>query len=79
MEIKPGDVVDTNDTTKIWYASTVLDRIIRQEEDGNEFILLKIGFRIYHPDGNKKDNNNKPFFGWSESFDEFIPASSPRV
>ena len=37
MELKPGDIVDGYDSTKIWYLSTVIDRSYRREDD-NEFL-----------------------------------------
>ena len=70
--------MDAFDSTRIWYASTVVDKKT-QKEDDNEYIYLKIGFRTYHPEGNREDNNKEKFFGWSESFDEWIPAFNPRI
>jgi len=40
---------------------------------------LKIGFRNYDERGNKQDNVNRQFFGWSENFDETIPNYSSRI
>ncbi len=57
LELKPGDIVDAHDSSKIWYASTIIDRIIKTEDDGNQYILLKIGYRMYSPEGNKQDYN----------------------
>ena len=34
---------------------------------------------MFHPEGNKEDDNHRKFFGWSEKFDEWIPAYSPRI
>lgn len=48
-------------------------------QHSDDFLVYKIGFRTYNPDGNKEDNNKRKFFGWSESFDEWIPAFSPRI
>ena len=79
-DLKSGDTVDTFDSTKIWYGSTIMDRQIKIDENsGKEYLVLKIGFRLYHPEGNKEDNNKEKFFGWSESFDEWLPAYSPRI
>lgn len=38
-----------------------------------------IGFRVYHPEGNRDDVHLKKYFGWSESFDEKYSAYSPRI
>ena len=51
-ELKAGDVIDAFDSTRIWYAATVTERATRFD-DNIEYLSLKIGFRVYHPDGNK--------------------------
>jgi hypothetical protein len=45
-DAKVGDLVDAYDTTRQWYESTVIDRRYRND-NGNEFIELNIGFRVY--------------------------------
>jgi hypothetical protein len=42
-------------------------------------MVYKIGFRTFDPEGNKEDNEGNRYFGWSETFDEWIPAYSPRL
>ena len=32
--LKPGDIVDAYDTTKVWYSSTVLEKEVREMEEG---------------------------------------------
>jgi len=50
------------------------------DESGGQIKMVNLGFRIYHPQGNKYDElDNRPFFGWSERFDEWMPAYSPRI
>ena len=46
--------------------------------------MAHIGFRVYTdkipPDRKeKKDALGRTFYGWSENFDEWIPAFSPRI
>ena len=41
--------------------------------------MVNIAFRIYHPDGDKKDKNGEKFFGWDETFDEWFPLYSSRI
>lgn len=77
-ELKVGDLIDACDLTKVWYSSTIIDKEIRSFND-KDVIFLRIGFRIYDENGNKIDLNRNKFFGWSESFDEWLPAYNPRV
>lgn len=80
--LKPDDKVDAYDNTRIWYASTIQDKIYRKDNenlDGPDIPVYNVGFRTLDPNGNKEDNQHRRYFGWSESFDEFIPAYSPRL
>ena len=82
LNLKKDDLVDAYDNTRIWYASTIIDNLQRKDldnPDGKDFLVYKVGFRTYSADGNKEDNLHRKFFGWSESFDEWIPASSPSL
>jgi hypothetical protein len=79
LALNVGDIVDAHDSTKVWYQSTIVEKVLITEENGNQYAKLKIGFRTYHPEGNKYDNEQRSFFGYSESFDEWIPACSPRI
>lgn len=75
-EVKVADLVDAQDAMKIWYASTVVDKKANKDEGYPE---VKIGYRTYHPEGNREDNNREKYFGWSESFDNWLPLYSPRI
>jgi hypothetical protein len=50
-----------------------------KEEEVNEYPMVKIGFRVYSPDGDKVDNDQRAFIGWSEGMDESFSAYSPRI
>ncbi|CDW89068.1 ubiquitin carboxyl-terminal hydrolase family protein [Stylonychia lemnae] len=76
--LQKGDLVDGYDSTKKWYQSQVQYRETVKDED-REVHRLRIGFRIYHPEGSKTDDDQRKYFGWSEKFDETIPAYSPRI
>ena len=41
--------------------------------------MVNVAWRVYHPDGDKKDGDNKTFFGWDETFDEWIPLQSAII
>ena len=78
MQLKIGDEVDCIDKQKQWFASTIIEKETRID-NGREYPCFLIGYRTYHPEGNKVDNYQKKFFGWSETFDAWIPAYSPRI
>ena len=78
-QLMTGSLVDAFDSTKIWYASTVTGTTERNNENNEPVPFVRIGFRIYHPEGNKEDDEKNRFFGWSERFDEWIPAYSARL
>ena len=40
---------------------------------------IKIGYRTYAEDGNMKDEEGRNFFGWSERYDDWFTATSPRI
>jgi len=66
--LKKGDLVDALDRSNQRYLST----IVQPEERPNATMpLAKVGFRVYHPEGDKDDTMGR-FFGYSESCDEFI-------
>jgi hypothetical protein len=67
------------DSTKIWYQSTVVSKFTKTELDNNEYVILKIGFRTFHPEGDKYDSEGRNYYGWSEAMDEYINAFSPRI
>ena len=76
--MKVGDHIDAMESSRQWYTSTILDISTRKEDD-TEYPILYVGFRTYSPDGKREDNNKKKYFGWSETFDVWIPAYSPRI
>ena len=45
-----GDLVDCYDSTKVWYASTVVAREQRQFK-GAMLDMIKIALRVMHPEG----------------------------
>ena len=78
-ELKKGDLIDGFDTTKVWYSSTIMASRF-EEEDGKQIPMVKVAFRVFHPDGNREDEETKlKFFGWSEQFDEWMSAYNPRI
>mmetsp|Transcript_23130 Transcript_23130/g.22600 ORF Transcript_23130/g.22600 Transcript_23130/m.22600 type:complete len:87 (-) Transcript_23130:746-1006(-) len=77
-QLNPGELFDAMDSTKVWYTSTVLEKEIRKYGE-TEIPFIKVGFRMYIQEGNKIDQNGKKFFGWSDSFDEWMPLYSARV
>lgn len=40
---------------------------------------ITIGYRVYDENGDKTDNNNMKYNGWSSKFDETLSMSSPRI
>ena len=74
-KIKKGDNIDVCDTQIKWYLSTVL----KTKVDITNTLLLFIGFRVYLPNGTKRDVEGKPYEGWSHQYDIEIPAHSIRI
>ena len=75
-KIKKDDRIDIFDTIGIWYLGTVLN--VRETPDKKRKDIL-VGYRIYTEDGTKIDNNGRKHEGWSENYDEYIPAYSLRL
>jgi hypothetical protein len=78
FDMKEDDLIDAFDSTKVWYASTIQAREMRTE-DGRTFPYVKVGFRLFHPQGNKELDDKRKYFGWSERFDEWLSPFSPRI
>lgn len=76
--LKVEDKVDCYDSTGYWYSSHVIASETR-EHQLTEIPMVQIAFRIYHPEGDKKDKNGEKFFGWEESYDEWFPLYSARL
>ena len=46
----------------------------------NNNLELQVGYRIYRENGDKVDQiNSKQYFGWSQKYDEWLSAHSPRI
>ena len=75
-DIKKGDLIDINDTEGKWLLGTVLSAHYLEEKG---FPELKVGYRVYREKGAKKDPEEKYYDGWSENYDELLPANSPRI
>ena len=52
--LKVGDKVDVYDSTRFWYASTVMS-IEERETQGQVLPMCYIAFRVEHPKGDKED------------------------
>jgi hypothetical protein len=74
-----GDIIDSHDGAKVWYASTIIGKQVIHETDDSSFTKLLVGFRIFDPSGEKTDDMGRRYIGWPNSFDEWINASSPRI
>ena len=72
--IKPDDRVDIFDTQGHWFLGTV----IKVRETSREKEVL-VGYRVYMATGTKKDQSGRRHEGWSEQYDEWIPANSIRL
>lgn len=78
-ELKEGDEVDAFDKAKVWYASTILEIKDHTDPEGRKWTMCKVGFRLYHSDATKTDEEGKKYEGWSSRFDEWLPMWSPKV
>jgi hypothetical protein len=66
--------VDVFDTQGKWYLSTVLEA-----KEKKKVKMVKIGFRIYMPDGTKVGDDKRPYEGWSSKYDTWIPINSIKI
>jgi len=66
--------VDSFDTQGKWYLSTVLE-----VEENDNLKMVKIGFRVYMPDGTKLGDDKRSYEGWSNKYDVLVPAYSIRI
>jgi len=73
--LKSEDLVDIFDTQGHWFLGTVMK--IQTNKDG--FKEAVVAYRVYFPEGTKKDKNNKSHEGWSEQYDEPILLNSIRL
>ncbi len=74
--LKPDDRLDIFDTQGHWFLGTVMK--IREDgwEAGKDAL---VGYRVYMPEGTKKDGSGRRHEGWSEQYDEWIPVNSIRL
>lgn len=77
--IKENDRIDIFDTMGHWFLGTVLKTHKIKDAAGIEVPEVYVGYRIYSEDGTKLDNQNRRHEGWSERYDEWIPAYSIRL
>ena len=78
-ELRIGDEVDGFDKAKVWYPSTILGFKNHTESNGRSLPLVYVGFRVFTPDGVKKDKDGNRFNGWSYRFDEWVPLWSLKI
>lgn len=76
--LKVGDHIDAYDSTKQWYACTIL-ALEMKEVAGTEVKSVHIAWRINHPEGDKTDSAGNRFFGWDETNDDWLPLYSARI
>jgi hypothetical protein len=79
QDIAVNQELDACDKMGIWYQSTVLDIRIHRGDDCRKVTQAKIGYRYYSDTGNKKDENQLNYNGWSSIYDEWISVTSPRI
>lgn len=46
---------------------------------GTKVPAVKIAFRMNHPDGDCTDTQGNKFYGWNDTFDEWINLYSARI
>ena len=73
-----GERIDVYDSTRFWYASTILNTEDR-EVNGTKVPMVFVAFRIWHDKGDKVDANGNKYSGWEELYDEWITLRSPRI
>ena len=81
LGLKKDDLCDISDSQNVWYSSTVLDVKVEVDLVTKEKVhKIYIGYRVYEECGEKNDpDTGKKFTGWSSKYDEWLPATSPRV
>ncbi|EAR94410.2 ubiquitin carboxy-terminal hydrolase (macronuclear) [Tetrahymena thermophila SB210] len=78
LQLKEGDLVDCCDTSHVFYNSTVLQVKEIEDEQGYTIKQVYVGYRVYDPNGQRKDDKGK-FNGWSQQYDEWFDATHPRI
>jgi len=61
--MKMGDLIDCFDSTDMWYASEIIGE--EEREFQKEIIpMVKVAFRVAHPQGDKTLPDGTKFYGW---------------
>ena len=74
--LEKGDRVDAMDRLYKWYSATIVEKEHRTEKD--IMPMVKVGFRVYDPDGDKSDDMGT-YFGLSSEQDDFIGSWTVRI
>jgi hypothetical protein len=63
MSLAKGDRLDLMDAYQVWYHGTVLEKREEKNDRGDEFIIVKVGYRVYvdELDEGDQDYLNCPF------------------
>ena len=77
-ELKVGDLIDVCDVQGSWILATIVSIKTGQKKE-DDWKELHVGYRVYSESGSKMDSAGKHFEGWSDAFDEDVPAFSLRV
>jgi hypothetical protein len=75
--LAPGSLVDGLEHYA-WYKSTILEERLTIVAEGREIKEYLVGFRVYQDHGSKNDARGK-FEGFSDKFDKWVSAYSPRL
>lgn len=74
MELKPGDVLDAQDTKFLWWYSVVAEEVVE-----NGVKKIRVSFREFTPEGDKIDTEGRKYRGMGPNEDEWLDVMSPRV
>ena len=77
--LKQGDNIDCMDNEKDWYKSIVLKFRMQTNRDDEKVQEILVGFRNYHQEGSKTDDDGNKFFGWSDRYDSWVSTGDIRV
>ena len=81
IDCKENFNVDCHDR-EAWWGSSIL-KTMYETKNGRKSLMALVGFRVYTdkvPAGKPQKKDSKgTYHGWSEKFDEWIPAFSPRI
>ncbi len=77
--LQRGDNIDCMDNEKDWYKSIVLKFRMQTNRDNEKVQEIFVGYRHFHPEGSKTDDDGNKFFGWSDRYDNWISSGDIRV